>query len=94
MTKHTSGPWVKRGNSIMTSDIPENQKVVCTITRHREVANQMTEGKANGHLVSAAPEMLEALEELVRLGTMDKQDSVANLALMQAEKAIAKAKGE
>lgn len=95
MNKHTPGPWhvVPYGDG--------NQKVVCsdeagnwriafmaTSSGSRE---ELAEIKANARLIAAAPELLEALKDLVtsvealRVVGLDKEIELARAALSKAE---------
>lgn len=57
-TKHTSGPWVI--NKLEVNDTDGNNRLVAMVNGGRIKA----ESEANAQLIAAAPEMLEALEEI------------------------------
>lgn len=58
MSKRTPGPWeVWRGDVWSASDY-----LICNVNRAREVAP-----KANARLIAAAPDLLAALQGLMRL---------------------------
>ena len=92
MNKHTNGPW-HVGQSY-GSIIYIEPSVAC-VTGHKY---SQAEIDANARLIAAAPDLLEALENLHaniaeyarinNLGGFDNQD------MQQARAAIAKAKGE
>jgi hypothetical protein len=95
--KHTPGPW-KVDYKLPTSQSP------CRILGDGEVARVTYRGKlagdsweANAHLITAAPELLEAcryaVENLRPKGTVTKDFSGHN-AMATLSKAIAKAEGQ
>lgn len=103
--KHTLGPWevinVYHEYSTVYANIVADddgrQDHICKIEAYRKGARE------NITLMKAAPEMFEALEFLVKthpLAYVDPSDldptteTEEGLALVQARKAIAKAKGE
>lgn len=59
--KHTPGPWVIRHDHITTEDIKHRgfSDKICTPEWGDELENE-----ANTNLISAAPELLEALKKL------------------------------
>ena len=88
MSAHTPGPWVLNG--VMALDtrlwivsIPGEQARI-------EVADYSTESESNAHLIAAAPDLLEALEALVKV---DAEDGADDEYLRVARAAIAKARG-
>lgn len=88
--KHTPGPWTT-GRAINTVDIGKFS-FICPFGANS--ADQVAEIKANARLISAAPDLLAALEAIVKMispysgqGRMDTEISAAHAA-------IAKAKGE
>ncbi len=84
--KHTKGPW-KAGNTIGFRKFIFNDKdqKVCTIDLKAE--NEIDEAK---HLIAAAPEMLEALENLEN----DSGKAMPPSAWKLVQDAIKKARGE
>lgn len=95
--KHASGPWH------VGTECIKNQLVVCPledsplIITIEQVDGDLQELEANARLVAAAPEMLGALETVLRNfapcgveGLTAKQ----SLSIGQAMNAVAKAKGE
>ena len=59
--KHSYGPWHEDGYAIMTPD----GSVICDIGT-ADVRGESEEGIANGRLIAAAPELLEACKEVQR----------------------------
>lgn len=97
-TKHTPGPWHVVHNSWEYSSIGSvDDQLICRV----EINNASTEKtqdayeiikEANAHLIAAAPELLEALEQLLpKLSQL--QDESAFTWPEKIEKLIAKAKG-
>ena len=101
MNKHTKGPWFNcgygeyadyNGKCIIVLGDDNTRRVTVVLGRNTP------ETQANARLIAAAPELLEALENLHaniaeyaqinNLGGFDNQD------MQQARAAIAKAKGE
>lgn len=69
--KHTPGPWVVTvdGGSAIIKEVNGTGSAGyrCTICQISERSEYLTDrDKANAHLIAAAPEMLEALEDLVK----------------------------
>ena len=104
MSKHTPGPWrileeeedkdyirirgTVWGGRYKVANVP-----TCETTGHLTLnAQNLAEVRANAQLIAAAPELLEALEDYVKvhefLGRADRPHYQA------AKKLIAKAKGE
>jgi hypothetical protein len=98
MSKHTPAPWIIRDVPWHATDIiTEDLLYVCQVYGHKNKSGPMT---ANARLIAAAPELLQALLNLV--GTMcaaDGSDMEADLdaidaRVADARAAIAKATGE
>ena len=93
MGKYTPGPWIiairgtARGEPVpIISALPPTRG-------EKLMPVAMCEGdntQANAHLIAAAPELLEALEEMIK--GVEEYDETAGLS--KARAAIAKAKGE
>lgn len=81
MSGHTPGPWVV-ANKVQVHDKKLGGVIACCVryARHDSV------DQANANLIAAAPDLLEALENLIDSRGMDD--------LEPARKAIARAKGE
>ncbi|EOV8087924.1 hypothetical protein ACOMXT_001735 [Providencia rettgeri] len=60
--KHSPAPWNYNGNVCGAVEPPTDGLIACVYPMHYENAEEM---KANAHLISAAPELLESLRELV-----------------------------
>lgn len=93
---HTKGPWnciraSAGGREIITSDVSPVD--VCVLSRSNKSPEEIN---ANALLIAAAPELLEALEELYHLiDDAHDGDRVFTLELAQkAKAAIAKARGQ
>lgn len=106
MTQHTPGPWAWIGDHTHKQfDIYElaqgihaghDSKHICTINnlpRHKLENRDAGRAEANARLISAAPDLLSALREMVaewnRHGCCDSTD-----ARYKADQAIAKAEGK
>lgn len=95
MSAHTPGPWVHVEND-------DEYDVKHGIGSDRTVATVRTGGdmqrvEANARLIAAAPELLEALKELVRVAVINSgrgRDEEGFAAFRAARAAIAKAGGE
>jgi len=65
MNEHTAGPWVEKDGYIGTCE--ENSQTIAYLSTHRnKKLRSESETKANGKLIAAAPELLEALEECAK----------------------------
>ena len=104
MSEHTKGPWeVARTDAGIIVRTESAKKTRFGASRYAAIGGfdrsnpeQLAEALANARLIAAAPELLEALEELSLL-----MDDVRNgeytpdhLTTQPARAAIAKAKGE
>ena len=106
MTQHTAGPWsVDARAGDITAPIPYKHEyfrdyIIATV--HPDSVDDPEERVANAALLAAAPDLLEALEEIV--SSMDAiMDAIASpsiqvgdddfYALTQAKRAISRAKG-
>ncbi len=104
MIKHTPGPWKhNRGPVSESIYAPDGNGHLVAILYHGDADNQA----ANARLIAAAPDLLEALEELLQhkpafrtmpLGAPNsyaRQEQYSHIAAEdKARAAIAKAKGE
>jgi hypothetical protein len=87
-TPHTPGPWIKEGGTVCQVD---TLQTICKTSGKDEAAQS-----ANAHLISAAPELLEALQFLLADWIAINGDRITG-SRVPAEKAIAaiaKARGE
>lgn len=114
MSGHTKGPWVlnydeydgkvsvRSGNARDLADYPLYYEVVRSVGGRVHGANfdDYSEVEANARLIAAAPDLLEALEDLESdiAGRFDMEDPSTNpgikFAIEAARAAIAKATGE
>lgn len=88
MSAHTPGPWIVKGTRIY--DIAPGIDCIATM----QTSNQ-TNWDADARLISAAPDLLEALQLCAAVcagETMNKQGLIN--ALEKARAAISKAKGQ
>jgi hypothetical protein len=106
-TKHTPGPW-RLGKEWSTSHADINRKtlvnvlqgahggVVAELWAYSNDPGQVGEMRADARLIAAAPELLEALEDL--LCNPNVRAAMSGLTgadrLERADAAVAKAKGE
>jgi len=86
--KHTPGPWT-RNRAINTVDMGR-YSVICPFGADSK--KHVSEIEANMRIISAAPDLLAALESL--LDDSDVCEVAGEDAIEQARTAIAKAKGE
>jgi hypothetical protein len=82
-TKFTPGPWEKKFNYLRVQAVAEPKVAIC----YTDTFGTSGQGVGNANLIAAAPEMFEALENLVELFSDESP------AFIQAQDAIAKAKG-
>ena len=93
MNKHTPGPWepdIRLAQAMVTDS---NGNAIADIARHEFSATEQSYSDeciaANARLISAAPDMFDALQAIV--DAFGDQDSIL---IDQAKAALAKAKGE
>lgn len=103
---YSKGPWiveefVSKDRSVKQTEIWNQNTHIATINHHSKYEGQPLIDAANAKLISAAPEMLEALEfALEELKRIEKGNAshephcVSQLAIGMVEEAIKKAKGE
>lgn len=96
MAQHTPGPWIADNSRMLTSINAGNKKHIAMVNYFQcgkpefDVCGE--EHEANARLIAAAPELLEAVNELMA----DAEDTgeFSYSAMSKARAAIAKAKGE
>jgi len=96
MNKYTPGPWKRVANSI------KSRKANCVIVRlpaltdrvGDETPEQIERWDADARLIAAAPELLEALEDLLLMAIFGSVPTALMPECDAARAAIAKAKGE
>ncbi len=82
MSAHTPGAWTFRAQTQGQFIIESTERSICWLDRHYDPT------EANARLISAAPEMLDALQAVC--DAYGEQDS---LLMAQVKAALAKAKG-
>lgn len=83
--KHTPGPWTVGGDNVVYDE--KHRDPICdTSFRCDEVSS------ANSKLIAAAPDLLEALEEI--MSSYDPYEPICEENAQLARKAIARARGE
>jgi len=97
--KFTPAPWFAHKDRDDTWDICSRDDTVCSLSYLREedhVSIEYENDQANAHLIAAAPELYEALKDMVdassRHYTFTKGGNTAIRDI--AEQALAKARGE
>ena len=95
--KHTPGPWNLNGNGILLHPVTNRQLVTQRIETYLgsfEVLDETNEPDANARLISSAPDLLSALEEMMSVFQDHEQyDEESAEVVSIARAAIAKAKG-
>ena len=102
INKHTPAPWNLNdpydGDTVRFIEIvaPHITAVWVASVHGTHVGDKDDEvNKANAQLIAAAPELLEALQEMLIAGADEEIKTLAHkIAHTKAHKAIAKAKGE
>jgi len=94
-TKHTPGPW-GMGQTGESSDFEINagNKQVAVVRDGRHVLDMKSneESTANARLIAAAPELLAALNRMMRVTPMANDQQIE--AIQQAMTALAKVEGK
>ena len=101
MSEFTKGPWVSYPphsekdflNSAIVNIESEYGCHVCSTTIYKRTFKEI---KANAHLIAAAPEMYEALEEALSMieRQPDFNDDGDGLLISRCKQALVKARGE
>ena len=91
-TQHTPGPWKAHAPGLSRSGLPEYQIHWSDIG---ECVAEVVHGTANAHLIAAAPELLDALQTMVKAfhTYAPKLDGAEYNCVLSAKAAIAKATG-
>ena len=91
---HTPGPWqFGKVSQLPAFSLPiEYQRIYMPDNDAAFVSGSHAE--ANARLIAAAPELLEALEELLTAEKLDDDDPILDCARGKAKSAISRAKGE
>ncbi len=100
-TKHTPGPWEIGPQEFSRVKVYEKQqgsrRIVadCDLNELREMIGYRPEAEANARLIAAAPDLLAAVEALLRLpGISSFAADLDSDAVKLAERAINKATGQ
>ena len=89
MSEHKPGPWILREDSCVVVDSVVGYPIAGTRTKRPDEENV-----ANANLISAAPDLLEALKALVERCEFDGIPNDSMPFVIAARTAIAKAKGQ
>lgn len=87
-TKHTPGNWTHSDGSIYSESDPSG-KDIATINKNGNTTEE--EEHANGELIAAAPDLLDALQSITETLHQMRRDNTISGMLMVAELAIKKA---
>lgn len=92
IANHTPGPWVidPCGDILGNRNTETDNGLICAMCTDRDDG----EGTDNARLIAAAPELLEALEELLFCAVHGNGLEAHYKAQAKARAAIAKARGE
>ena len=93
MTKHTRGPWEINSVTTVYAQNGMIQVALCKTNISSPEGDTLEKARANAHLIAAAPELLEALEELLKSEESPHSETVRYLAREEARAAIDKVKG-
>jgi hypothetical protein len=100
-TKHTPAPWVISATNPYRINTSEEQLLLPVAEAYHHVDGDnptYDEAKANARLIAAAPELLEALEQMVLLweavSSTGRKPFLNAVGYLAAREAIEKAKGE
>ena len=88
MSKHTAGPWLYTQEGVDAFGIvkPDGHSVVHLVALHNSTSAR--ELPANARLIAAAPDLLEALQDMVEIAEAQGHR------VTKARAAITKAKGD
>jgi len=103
VSAHTPTPWLIHEDGVFIYALNEDSTNRFTISTQRGFVRQpkngngertsMEELKANAHLIAAAPELLEAVQNLINTAKYGTDGMGYKVALTLAEEVIAKATG-
>ena len=97
-SKHTPGPWmINDGADVIVKECPtcfDWTSIACLMYDDNDGPVDETEVAANGRLIAAAPELLEALERICAAEEQHPTTTGLDGLIDNARKIIAKAKGE
>lgn len=89
-TKWTPGPWLNVGGWVDSED-DSHGSIICSLSAVDRKPDYISD--ANAHLIAAAPDLYEALDQAVT-SMQDSGYPNTHLAVIAARKALAKARGE
>jgi len=95
--KHTPGPWHINTLEVVPFSIHAHRGVVAEVSRGTMNEVKADEIEANARLISAAPDLLAALQQIVKLahrGDNDNRPIDSGAICHTAWDALAKARGE
>lgn len=95
--KHTPGPWKAVHDTIYRASVVGHELLhpIATIRLKKRARAVTGEARANAQLISACPELLESLLEMVEVHQRGLPHPMASCAYCQkANAAIAKARGD
>lgn len=96
MKNHTPGPWSVLNSSVIADSIKYSNNRSNKICDIESTSTPHLERLANAYLISASPDLLAALKELVIRcdGEEGVTEDGSNIQTIQAHAAIAKAEGK
>lgn len=95
MSAHTPGPWLRDGATVYT--VPGSLKVIAEIRKHYRARSMDEEATANARLVTAAPDLLDALRDaqsLIRSHVETVSAETRKAVLDRIDAALTKARGQ
>ena len=94
--KHTSGPWHHVGDGLVYTELTSNDDEAIFIcdTGNSRAPSSSEEERANAQLISAAPELLDALRRILRHVPNDAGGASLSDDIHRAHRAIARATTE
>jgi hypothetical protein len=90
MSGHTPGPWLLAGRTVYALNAEGVNRFSALVQDAHAPAYELN---ANAHLISAAPDLLEALEMAMEIGDQCSRGFLGKFQA-KARAAIAKARGE
>ena len=87
-TKFTPGPWHTWYEKMEISIYDQNSDLICGPIK------QCPEQEANAHLIAAAPELYEALNDLLNDCINFDGGKLTDIFMVKASRALTKARGE
>ncbi len=92
MSGWTPGPWMPHATGLARSGKPEHE---IHWSEDGECIAEIVHGKPEAHLIAAAPDLYKALQSMLTFYGMDREKGeVSDVIHAEAEKALAKARGE